>query len=124
MFCILVQEKRNKNIMQVSEFILKTTKETAFGMGFTEIRPRIVCNDGFNLSIQCGKGSYSTPRDLSIDYTAVEIGYPSKEEPLINEYAEGSNYTHTVYGWVPVTVIEEVVKKHGGINITETFKKK
>lgn len=108
--------------MKLSEFILITTKETEHG--YTELKPRIICNDGFNMSVQCGKGSYSTPRDVAQEYTAAEIGFPSEEEELINGYAEQTNdYTQTVYGWVPTDVIEEVIKKHGGINITETFKK-
>ena len=104
--------------MNVSEFIIVTTKETSYGL--TELKPHIVCSDGFTMSLQAGKGLYCTPRETSFEYTAVEIGYPSSEEDLIKQYAEG-NYTETVYPWTPIEIAEEVVKKHGGINVKKTF---
>ena len=63
--------------MNVSEFIIVTTKETSYGL--TELKPHIVCSDGFTMSLQAGKGLYCTPRETSFEYTAVEIGYPSSE---------------------------------------------
>ena len=86
--------------------------------GFQETRPRIVCKDGFSMSVQAGYCLYCTPRlDMSNGcYETVEIGFPSKKEDLIIEYAENSsNYTKTVYGYVPVEVVEAVIEKHGGI---------
>lgn len=53
----------------------------------------------------------------------MEIGFPSDEESLINQYAEVENdWTGTVYGYVPIDTIQEVITKHGGINAEETFK--
>lgn len=38
------------------------------------------------------------------------------EDELINEYAEDdSDYTNTVYGYVPIEIVEELINKHGGI---------
>jgi len=106
--------------MKVSEFIIVTTKETSYKT--TELRPRIVCNDGFNISVQAGTGSYSSPRKTAFEYATVELGFPSEEEGLINEYAEYTeDYTNTVYGHTPIDVIEAVIKKHGGINVKKTF---
>lgn len=106
----------------LQEFITRTNKEHVLGHIF---RPKIVCNDGFFMSVQAGKGLYSDPRRTSPFYFQLEIGYPSLEEPLINEYAEqGRDYTDTVYPYVPVSLIEEVIEKHNGINEKETFKKK
>ncbi len=105
--------------MNVSEFIIVTTKESEHG--YTVCKPQIVCNDGFKMSVQAGKGLYSTPRQTAKEYSAVEIGFPSEEEPLISEYAEGSDLTETVYPYTPIEVVEKVVKKHGGINVKETF---
>jgi len=49
-------------------------------------------------------------------YSSVELGYPSERDDLIMEYAEDQdNPTETVYGWVPIEVVEELLKKHGGI---------
>ena len=52
------------------------------------------------------------------------IGFPSAPEPLIAEYAEDweiegdddPRLCETVYGYVPVEVIDAVIEKHGGIN--------
>ena len=107
-------------IMNIKEWI----EETYTGNRY-EIRNRIVCNDGFYMSVQGGYGYYCSPRTESKYYKSMEIGFPSEEEPLIFEYAENKDdYTQTVYGWVPVEIIQEVIDKHGGINIEQTFKTK
>lgn len=87
-------------------------------LGFLKTRPRIVCKDGFSMSVQAGFYLYSTPRaDIrSGDYEEVEIGFPSEKEDLICEYAEcPGDYTETVYPYVPVEIVEQVIEKHGGM---------
>jgi len=90
--------------------------------------PQIVCADGFKMSVQVGFSLYSTPKKVAKRYSAVEIGFPSIHEPLIEEYAEGSffdeapDYTDTVYPYVPVKIVDKVLKKHGGIDLLETLK--
>lgn len=37
------------------------------------------------------------------------------EDELINEYAEGLDYTDTAYGYVPIEIVEKLIEKHGGI---------
>lgn len=94
---------------------LKDTYGIEYGMQRT--RPRVRCQDGFEMSVQAGVMLYSIPRlNLSDgDYTACEIGFPNREEELIKQYAEDpKNLTETVYGYVPVKLIDEVIKKHGG----------
>lgn len=105
--------------MNLKEFVQKThNKNEPY---FT--RPRIVCNDGFTMSVQGGTGIYCSPRLHQDWYDEMEIGFPSQEEPLINEFAEDNqDYTGTVYGYVSCSIIQEVIEKHGGINETETFK--
>jgi hypothetical protein len=86
-------------------------------------RPRIICNDGFSMSVQASSGHYCRPRKTQEQYESMEIGFPSEDEPLIFYYAEIKNdWTDTVYPVVPNNVIQEVIEKHGGINIDETFK--
>ena len=54
-------------------------------------RPRlpVVCANGLRLSIQAGRGMYSSPYEENRGpYTAVEIGYPSREIPALLPYAE------------------------------------
>jgi len=78
---------------------------------------RVVCNDGFNMSVQAHNGAYCDPRiDFSPLYKEVEVGYPSKEEELLVPYAENpSLLTETVYGYVPSKVIFQIIRKHGGL---------
>jgi len=89
--------------------------------------PQIVCVDGFKMSVQVGFSLYSTPKKVAKRYSAVEIGFPSEHEPLIEEFAERvedvTDYTDTVYPYVPVKIVDKVLKKHGGIDIVETLSK-
>ena len=83
-----------------------------------ENRERLYCNDGYSISVQASKFHYCYPRlNGNQDYESVELGYPSSEDELINEYAEDDDYTHTVYGYVPIEVVEKLIEKHGGIKI-------
>lgn len=79
--------------------------------------PEIVFNDGFTASIQASRSHYCSPRtDDAKAYESFEIGFPSEQDVVIHSYAEDrSNPTNTVYGWVPVEVIETLIEKHGGI---------
>ena len=92
--------------------------------------PNIVCVDGFEMSVQVGSHLYSTPKKVAKRYSAVEIGFPSEREPLLEEYVELSifeeesvDYTDTVYPYVPVKIVNKVLKKHGGIDLTETLRR-
>ena len=90
--------------------------------------PHIVCADGFEMSVQVGYHLYSEPKKVAKRYSAVEIGFPSDHEPLIEEYAESfsedaPDYTDTVYPYVPVKIVNKVLKKHGGIDLTETLRR-
>ena len=89
--------------------------------------PHIVCTDGFTMSVQVGYSLYSTPKKVAKRYSEVEIGYPSEHEPLIEEYAEcftfeelDIDFTDTIYPYVPVKIVDNVLEKHGGIDLTKT----
>ena len=76
----------------------------------------ITCADGLKLSVQASFSHYCSPRDSVGPWTAVEIGYPSERVEEFMEYAENpDDPTETVYGWVPVEVVEAVVNSRGGI---------
>lgn len=82
------------------------------------VRPKVKCADGFEVSIQAGEGLYCEPRVNLEDgmYDTVELGYPNQEERLIAEYAEDPDCpTSTVYAQVPVSVVDALILKHGGI---------
>ena len=113
--------------MKLKEFIQETTKSggnssaTKIEYGFL-IRPAIICKDGFKMSVQGSRAHYCDPRKISPYYNKMEIGYPSQEEPLLIEYAEQPGLpTDTVYGYVPTDIIDQVIEKHGGIDIEKTF---
>ena len=84
----------------------------------TIIRPRIECKDGFTISVQGSTNHYCDPREdlFDADYSEVELGYPSEPDDWIADYAEDDeDLCHTVYGWVPIELVEELIEKHGGI---------
>ena len=125
--------------MKINEFIKKNLKvkvlseDPSMKHMLTSTRlPQIVCVDGFKMSVQVGSSLYSTPKKVAKRYSAVEIGFPSEHEPLIEEFAETfykddgedvTDYTDTVYPYVPVRIVDKVLKKHGGIDLTETLSK-
>lgn len=85
-----------------------------------EIRPRLFCRDGFNMSVQWSNNHYC---DHSTKYNTVEIGMPSEVEPLFLMYAEEplDDPEDAIYGFVPVEEVEEVIKKHGGLALFYTW---
>lgn len=105
--------------MKVSEYLAITFKEGEEHQS----RNAVICNDGFTVSIQTSAFHYCAPRETVRDHLSVELGFPSQEDELINEFAEdNSKYTDTVYGYVPIKVVEELIFKHKGIDIKKTFK--
>ena len=127
-------------MMKINEFIKDNLKVTYPADEYSSLKlkdmmttsrlPHIVCEDGFSMSVQVGYSLYSTPKKVAKRYSAVEIGFPSEPEELIKEWAEflpfseedeEPDYTDTVYPYVPVGVVDKVLKKHGGIDLTKTL---
>jgi hypothetical protein len=88
--------------------------------GYSNTFPAMTCRDGFSMSVQGHAGTYSQPRDDWADeYSMVEVGFPSEREDLLMPYAEEPEApTDTVYGYVPISVVESVIEKHGGLLAT------
>ena len=77
---------------------------------------RLYCSDGFNMSVQAGQSHYSNPRSDVGPWTEFEVGYPSDWDVLLAPYAEDpAKPTETIYGYVPLDVVEGVVRNHGGL---------
>ena len=124
-------------MMKINEFIQRNLKVTYPAEEYSSMKdvltrsrlPHIVCEDGFSMSVQVGYSLYSEPKKIAKRYSKVEIGYPSEPEELIKEWAEFTpfdedeepDYTDTVYPYVPVKIVDKVLKKHGGIDIIETL---
>lgn len=119
--------------MNVKEFLKQTTrfyKSTFTNCIVEKTRPHIICKDGFSVSVQAGLfGSWydtiSVYHGLSgvggVSFDAVELGFPSEADELILEYAEEPERpTKTVYGYVPIDVVEALITKHGGIDEEKT----
>lgn len=106
------------NYESVNDFLKKTYVDR--GMFYNK-RPQIKCNDGFEFSVQVGEIYYSTPRKdgNDIEYTHCEVGYPNAYEVALEPYIEVENGvpTASVYPYVPVKVIDWIVKKHGGFYV-------
>lgn len=85
-------------------------------------RPRIICKDGFTMSVQGSEGHYCSPRKTQDWYNEMEIGFPTQKEEDIMSYMDGyEDPTESVYGYVPCEIIEKVIDKHGGIDELQTF---
>ena len=103
--------------MNLNEFWEKTKVIHVYnGYEFRQTTPRIYCKDGFNLSVQVGENLYCAPRRNHGPYRECEVGYPSADPELIAEYAQDPAYlTNTVYPYVPVELVEQLIELHGGI---------
>jgi hypothetical protein len=81
------------------------------------VRDRVTCADGYSISIQGGTFyHYCDPKKNCNVYHALELGYPSEPDDMIISFAEEKEYlTGTVYGHVPIEIVEDLISKHGGI---------
>ena len=88
------------------------------------LHPMVVCADGFSMSVQANGGAYCSPCVENAErYDEVEIGFPNESEPLILQYMEEFHRdpeerpdpTDSVYPYVPVSVVNLVLAKHGGM---------
>ena len=81
------------------------------------LNEKVVCVDGFSMSVQANGTAYCTPRASEADfYEEVEVGFPNQEESLLAQHAEDpDDLTGTVYGWVPRMTVINVIAKHGGM---------
>ena len=79
---------------------------------------RLICKDGFEMSVQASNVHYCSPRVDNADYySEVEVGYPTVSEEELLDYAEDrTRPTKTVYGYVPVELVDKIISKHGGVN--------
>lgn len=78
---------------------------------------RVVCADGFSMSVQAGVCKYCQPRVSDAPkYDLVEVWFPTTEESILMPYAKTSeNPTDAVYAYVPVELVTNVIVKHGGM---------
>ncbi|KFC86050.1 hypothetical protein [Hafnia alvei] len=80
---------------------------------------RVICADGYSVSIQASDSAYCQPRsdfkDIAM-YHSFELGFPSEKDEIIMDWCEEvQDPTGTVYAYVPRDVVEKLIEKHGGI---------
>lgn len=46
-------------------------------------------------------------------------GFPSELDLILDEYAEEPDTCDTVFGYVPIAIVNELISKHGGIIIED-----
>lgn len=74
------------------------------------------CKGCVYVRVQAGEMWYSEPRLDTGWYRKAELGYPTAEDEELRDYAEDKrDLCGTVYGFVPVKLVDEVLTKHGGI---------
>lgn len=92
-------------------------------------RPLVRCNDGFSLYISAGQNARSEP-DVELSdttrYEEVEVSYPSEADPVLKKFADEYLYltgdlTDSVFPYMPVELVEEMLESHGGIDAEKTF---
>lgn len=66
--------------MTLEKFVDITFKEGEYGTCF---RKKIICNDGFNMSVQGSQFHYCSPRKNQNWYNSMEVGFPSEKEELM-----------------------------------------
>ena len=78
---------------------------------------KVVCADGFTMSVQASAWNYCQPQaNTAPKYESVEVGFPSVKEPMLMPWVEdSSDPTDTVYAYVPVEIVTNVLVKHGGM---------
>jgi len=98
--------------MNINDYIEKNHMPGALTM-----TAKVRCKDGFTVSVQASKFHYCTPREDRGPYSHVELGFPSAEPPpYVLAYAENQEIpTGTVYGYVPVELVEQMIEEHGGL---------
>lgn len=87
--------------------------------------PCVYAKDGFSVSLQINAGNYCSSengyRMLGHTMQEVEFGYPSENEPLFIGYGEDDRDLTQTVGRIPVTILEEIFEKHGGIDWEKTI---
>lgn len=75
-------------------------------------RPKIVCYDNFEMSVQGNDRMASNPRKYTTEYESMEVGFPSEEEPELN--------SDDVTGYVNIEELQKIIDRHGGIDVIKS----
>lgn len=82
---------------------------------------RLILADGGSMSVQASEYHYCSPRinlDSYAGYNSFEIGFPNKHYPELDKYQDYSpsgDPTDSVYAYVPLEVVEQLINSAGGV---------
>lgn len=87
------------------------------GLRSSPVRHRYWCRDGFTLSIQAHAQLQCRPQSDAGPWSAVEVGRPSRVEPLLMPWIEGGEHnpdtpTSAIYAYVPLEVVDTIIAAH------------
>jgi hypothetical protein len=105
--------------MTVKEYLENTKTE--------DIRKHVFCEDGFSLSTQASSFHYCLPRKTGLgkEYTHVEVACLSEKDKRLEMYepvyADPTD-EYTPCGYVPIELLETIIKEHGGIRAVVLYK--
>ena len=87
-------------------------------------RPNIVCEDGYELSVQASLFRYSE-KDENDNYKTFEVKGPEEDEIIcsLDSYMVDISPKRKVYAYVPYNDLMQLIQYHGGINVEETRKR-
>ena len=98
--------------------------------------PLVYAKDGFCISLQIHHGNYCSSengyRELGHTWERVEFGFPSEDDVLLHEYSDGFGFREDeecdtpftavgTVGSIPISVLEELFEKRGGIDWERTI---
>jgi hypothetical protein len=96
--------------------------------------PKVYAKDGFHVSLQIHHANYCASenghREFGHTMEEVEFGFPSEDDVLLHEYSEMFGYDEDskvpftavgTVGRIPVTVLEQLFEKRGGIDWDKTI---
>ena len=83
------------------------------------VRSHIICKDGFEISVQASKGHYCYPRKTQKYHEKFELLCDiSNDKDLLETYFDG-----TICPYVPKTIVEKLILRHGSIDWRKTPRK-
>jgi hypothetical protein len=81
----------------------------------TAVVPRLKCADGTQLSVQASSAHYCSPREDTGPWGAVEVWCISSPKGNPCYPRSFGKYEGDPYGWVPVSVVNAYIHRHGGL---------
>lgn len=84
---------------------------------YFRLTKRVECNDGFHISVQASAGAYCSPRNNDGPWYSFELSFPSSvpNDEILSFAEQREIPLDTVYGYVPIDVVDRLMAEHGGI---------